>query len=121
MSSRTRSVVCLSLLAAACGASPPAPTNADTITGAERFGWDQPATDATELASFRYAIYVDDARSEAADVSCATAASSGRFACSSRLPEMSTGTHTLQVASFIVDAGSLRESSRSAGVRVVKR
>lgn len=121
MSRRTPLLVALAVITAACGSTPSAPTNADTITGTERFGWDQPATDASELASFRYAFYVDDARSDAADVSCATVASSGRFACSARLPEMSTGSHALQVAAFIVDAGTVRESSRSASVRVVKR
>ena len=105
----------------ACGGSPPAPANAETITGTERFGWDQPAADAGELATFRYAMYVDDVRSEAADVSCAPGASSGRFACTSNLPSMSGGAHTLQVAAFVLDAGVVRESMRSVAVRVMKR
>jgi hypothetical protein len=91
------------------------------ISGSERFGWDQPAADAGELATFRYAMYVDEVRSEAADVSCDASPSAGRFACTSRLPSMSIGAHTLQVAAFVIDAGAVRESARSAGVRVVKR
>jgi hypothetical protein len=107
---------------AACGSgTPPTPNNGETITGSERFGWDQPAADAGELATFRYALYVDDARSEAADVSCDPGSSSGRFVCTSRMPSMSTGAHTLQVAAFAVDGGVVRESARSAGVRVLKR
>ena len=103
----------------ACGGSPPtSPGNGETITGNERFGWDQPAADAGELATFRYALYVNDARSEAADVSCDAAASGGRFPCTSRLPSLAAGTHTLQVAAFVIDGGVVRESARSAGVRV---
>src|SRR4029079_2430103 len=106
----------------ACGGkSPTSPGTGDAITGSERFGWEQPAADAGELATFRYAMYVDEARGEAADVTCDPASTSGRFACTSRLPSMPNGMHTLQVAAFVIDAGLVRESARSASVRVVKR
>ena len=118
---RPRLIAIALFLVTACGGSPPAPGGTETITGSERFGWDQPAADAGELASFRYALYVDEARSEAADVSCAPGPSSGRFACSARLPAMSAGAHSLQVAAFVLDGGATRESSRSAVLRVVKR
>jgi hypothetical protein len=114
-------IVPVIVIVAACGKPPSSPSETETITGSERFGWDQPAADAGELATFRYAIYVDDARSEASDVSCAASASNGRFACTSQLPAMATGTHTLQVASFVVDAGAVRESARSTSVRVTRR
>jgi len=106
---------------AACGGSPATSSGTETITGVERFGWDQPAADAGELTSFRYALYVDEARSEAADVACAPGQSNGSFACTSRLPAISQGVHTLQVAAFVLDGGVTRESARSAAVRVVKR
>jgi hypothetical protein len=106
---------------AACGGSPSTPNSGDTITGAERFGWDQPAADAAELASFRYALYVDDLRSEAADVTCAPAQAGAGFACTARMPAMPAGVHNLQVASFVIDGGAVRESPRSAAVRVTKR
>src|SRR3954471_7822730 len=105
---------------AGCGGSMSV-SNPETVTGAERFGWDQPAADAGELGSFRYAFYVDEARSEAADVSCAPGQASGRFNCTSVIPSMPSGPHTLQVAAFVIEAGLLRESTRSAVVRVVKR
>jgi len=111
----------LAALILGCGApNTPPPNGVETITGLERFGWDQPAADAGELASFRYALYVDEARSEATDVSCAPGAS-GRFACTCRLPALSSGAHTLQVAAFVLDAGATRESARSAALRVVKQ
>jgi hypothetical protein len=110
------------LLLSGCGGSSGAPPgDAETITGAERFGWDQPATDAGEVASFGYAFYVDNNRTEAADVSCAATSTSGRFACTCQLPLLSSGSHTLQVAAFVIDASTTRESARSEAVRVIKR
>jgi hypothetical protein len=118
---RAAGLACLALCA--CGGSSGAPgsNNVEMITGAERFGWDQPAADAGELASFQYAIYVDNARAEAADVSCGSAATSGRFACTCQLPLLSAGSHTVQVAAFVTEAGTTRESARSEAVRVVKQ
>ena len=111
-----------SVLIGGCGRpSPPAPGDGDVITGGERFGWDQPAASGAELAAFRYAMYVDDVRSEAADVSCAAAQANGVFACTSRMPAMAAGAHTLQVAAFVSDGVSILESSRSAPLRVTKR
>lgn len=120
MTLRQRLIALPVFVLAACG-EPPPPSGIETITGVERFGWDQPAADAGELASFRYALYVDDARTEAADVSCAPGQSSGRFVCTSGLPALSSGVHSLQVAAFVIDGGVTRESTRSATVRVMKR
>jgi aldose sugar dehydrogenase len=92
----------------------PGPDGGESITGRERLGWDQRAASTAELAAFRYAIYVDGARSEMMGVSCATAASAAGFACSGQLPPMTTGAHTLELATFN-DAG---ESPRSAPLRV---
>jgi hypothetical protein len=118
----TRSVVFACFMFAACGGgSPSSPNGTETVTGVERLGWDQPAADAGELASFRYALYVDQARGEAADVTCAAGQSSAGFSCTARLPAMSNGVHTLQVAAFVLDGAVTRESSRSAAVRVTKR
>jgi hypothetical protein len=116
-------VALASCLVSACGGSSGAPGSSDVemITGVERFGWEQPATDAGELASFRYAMYVDNGRSEATDVSCGSASASGRFACSCQLPAMTSGSHTLQIAAFLIDQSTSRESARSATVRVVKQ
>ena len=105
---------CLCLLSACSKSSSPTPSPGsgatETITGRERIGWDQPATNAEELAALRYAIYVDGARSELTEVSCGTTAASAGFPCSARLPAMSVGAHTLQLVAY-VDA---IESARSA-------
>ena len=122
-SPRQRLTLVMVLGVAACGGSntSPPPGDVERITGLERFGWEQPAVDAGELAAFRYALYVDDARSEATDVSCVPAASSGRFTCTCRLPALTAGAHTLQVAAFVLDGGVTRESARSSAVRIVKQ
>jgi glucose/arabinose dehydrogenase len=114
-------VLCLCLLTACSKGNPPAPspgggTTSETITGRERIGWDQQATSPSELATFRYAIYVDGARSEIAEVTCADTAGPAGFACSGRLPAMTNGAHVIELASFI-DAGAV-ESARSAPLRV---
>ena len=93
------------------------PSPSETITGNERFGWDQRASDAVELATFRYAVYVDGTRSELAGATCATTSTNGTFACSAPLPTLTRGAHTLELASFIVD-GSTFESPRSSALRI---
>ena len=112
------------LLLAACSKTAPAPpqmtppTGGETINGTERIGWTQSAADAVELSLVKYAIYVDGTRSELAGVSCDVNASSGGFACSARLPTLTAGAHTLELASFVSDGGIL-ESARSAALRVM--
>jgi glucose/arabinose dehydrogenase len=116
-------LACLCLLKACSKGNPPTPSPpgsgaGETITGRERIGWDQQAASSAELATFRYAIYVDGSRSEMADVTCAASAGAAGFPCSGRLPPMSNGTHVLELASFIIDAGGVLESARSASLRV---
>ncbi len=121
--SRLGVLLCCVTLVACDKTTPPAPPVVDppaaseTINGTERIGWDQRAADAVELATIRYAVYVDGTRSELAGTSCASSATSAAFACSARLPALSAGPHTLQLASFTVD-GSVLESPRSASLTV---
>jgi hypothetical protein len=125
---RLRSACALVLVAAcfatgSCGPSrhDPAPSDGQVITGNERFGWDQAAADVAELASFGYAVYLDGVRTEAVDVSCGTTATAAGFPCTCRLPAMSVGAHTLQVAAFVVDGATIRESERSPAVQVTRQ
>ena len=105
----------------ACGGSTPPPSTSDPagggerITGRERLGWTQSAADATELASFRYAAYVDNNRVELA-ATCG--GSSGAFSCSSPMPPMNAGAHSIELVSFVVDNGVVIESGRSAALHV---
>jgi len=98
--------------------APPGSGGGESITGRERIGWDQQASDRAELATFRYAIYVDGVRSELAEVSCTETATSAGFACAGRLPVLSAGAHTLELAAYTVDDGGVAESAKSASLRV---
>jgi glucose/arabinose dehydrogenase len=119
-------VVFASFMLASCSDSnatpPPPPTvppGSVTITGNERLGWDQPAADNAQLATFRYAIFVDGTRSELTGVSCDALQGANGFPCAAPLPRMSAGSHTLQLTTFIFDGTTLFESDRSAGLQVV--
>jgi glucose/arabinose dehydrogenase len=118
-------LICLLATTSACSRTPSAPpppstqpSPNETITGNERIGWDQRAADASELATFRYAIYVDTTnRMELSGAACATTSTNGSFACTAPLPRLTNGAHALELASYIV-AGSTLESARSSVLRV---
>ena len=93
----------LTVMLSSCGGGitpPPASSNPsgtdDHFSGKERLGWNQAAADAGQLARLRYAAYVDGIRVELADVSCSEL-SGGVSACSSRMPAMTAGAHTIVV------------------------
>lgn len=116
----------LALATIACGKNTPEPPivtpgPTEMVTGTERLGWTQTASDSRELSTFRHAIYVDGVRAELGGVSCQAPSSptSADFECSAPLPAMGSGTHTLELATFIVD-GTLLESARSAPLKVNK-
>jgi glucose/arabinose dehydrogenase len=115
-------VVCTAFVVACSDrpTTPPPPSTTppgdNTITGSERIGWDQTATSASELATFRYAIYVDGTRSELTSVTCGSGSTS--FTCSARLPQMSRGSHSLELATFVVDGGII-ESAKAGPLMVM--
>jgi glucose/arabinose dehydrogenase len=116
-------VAALAVAFTACGGSTPPPSTSDPggsgerISGNERLGWTQGASSGSELATFRYAAYVDGNRVELTDVSCGGVAS-GVAPCNSRMPAMTPGAHSIELASFVLDAGTAIESGRSAPLRV---
>jgi glucose/arabinose dehydrogenase len=124
---RTRCFVPVLALAvlAACGddppdsPSPPAP-GGETITGGERIGWVQPATDTVELATFGYAIYVDNNRVVLTGVTCASTAGPAGFECSAPLPraQLTPGRHVLELATFTGSGADLLESAKSPALSV---
>jgi len=97
---------------------PTPPAGAERITGSERLGWSQQAGSGEDLATFRYLIYVDSAASDAQDVSCSVTAGPAGFACTARMPSMSSGLHALTLSSYIDSGGSRLESPRSPAVSV---
>jgi len=118
--------ILITLFAAACGSSRPSPPSTGgsggspvSITGRERIGWDQPASDGDLLGSLRFAIYVDNIRNEMADASCSSIAGASGFPCSGQLPPMTSGAHTLQIAAFSGSGDSLVEGERSGSLQVI--
>jgi aldose sugar dehydrogenase len=109
----------------ACGGSddsaPPSgqPPGGTPITGNEKLGWSQTANDASDLATFHYAIYVDNVRSELASASC-TPPSGTSASCLAPLPPMSQGAHTLELAAFVLDGANVLESVRSTPLAVFR-
>jgi aldose sugar dehydrogenase len=84
------------------------------VSGSERIGWNQSAPDGNGLSSFRYVAYVDGQRSDLMDVSCVQAGT--QLSCSARLPTMSQGSHTIELATVPSDGGP--ESERSSPLQV---
>ena len=87
------------------------------VSPGDRLGWTQQAADATELAAYQFALYVDGARTTLTGVNCARAGTA--FECAATLPFLSPGTHSLELASFVVDGTLTAESARSAALRVI--
>lgn len=112
------------LFAAGCDDSPPQPAPSPdpgappAIRGDERLGWDQPAANRAELATFSYAIYVDGARREMAGVTCEDSAAAAGFPCSGQLPLMTPGLHTLELAAFFTDDDRVVEGPKSTPFQV---
>lgn len=112
------------MLAAGCsdGARPssPAPPAAggETISGRERFGWNQNAATADELATYRFAVYVDGVRRLLEGETCASAAGPDGFPCSAPLPPLTAGRHTIELAAFVTVDGTVIEGARSEPLHV---
>jgi aldose sugar dehydrogenase len=96
---------------------PGTPSGEVRVSPGDRLGWSQQAADAVQLASFQYALYVDGSRMPLTNATCA-AAPGGTFDCSAPMPTLSAGTHTIELAAFVVDGAVTIESSRSAALRV---
>ena len=117
-------VAALTVMLSSCGGGvtpPPASSNpsgtGEHISGNERLGWDQAAADAGQPARLRYAAYVDGNRVELAEVSCSEP-SGGKSACTSRMPAMTAGTHTIVLVSFVVDGDWVIQSTPTSPIRV---
>jgi glucose/arabinose dehydrogenase len=119
---RSIAAACLALVCVACGRSPSPPPpsigGGNTITGRERLAWDQEASSAVELAALQYALYVDNDRRVLTSVTCEQVARPQGFGCTAPLPQMASGPRVLELATFVVGASGVRESARSAPLRV---
>ena len=94
------------------------PSGEVPVSPGDRLGWMQQAADAVQVASFQYALYVDGSRMPLSNATCTAAASGTGFDCSAPMPTLSAGSHTIELASFVVDGALTIESVRSAPLRV---
>lgn len=71
--------------------------DANQVTGRERLAWDLRAVSPSELAELEHLVYVDGTATPVDGLVCDAAANGGGFTCSSRLPFMTPGSHTIVV------------------------
>lgn len=88
------------------------------VSGRERLAWNQAAPSNEGLAALRYVAYVDGEPRDLSEVSCASESAPEGFECSSPLPSMGAGQHTLEVTAYIDSDGVRLESFRSPPVFV---
>jgi hypothetical protein len=87
------------------------------VSGTERIGWTQAATD---VSHYRFVLYVDGG-AEATDLPDArcTPSGPGTFDCQARLPKLTPGTHQVQVGAMTTAGNQVVEGSKSAPFTVV--
>jgi len=119
-------LICVTLSACGGNDAPQSPASSSDeqpsgelkVTGRERIAWNQRASSTVELNTFRFAAYVDGARSELTGVTCGSTLGDQGYDCSATMPRMSVGSHSIELAAFI-QADSVYESARSLPLRVM--
>jgi hypothetical protein len=112
-------IATVAMLAVACDRDSPSNDSGGSpvvLHGGERLGWDQPTAPGTNPSFYTYIMYVDGWANTLTNVNCDGSASS-RFSCSSLLPSMSPGRHSLTLVASQGDAMSA--PSRALEVTVV--
>ncbi|MPZ18829.1 MAG: hypothetical protein GEV06_13075 [Luteitalea sp.] len=122
-----RRVGCLlvCMLVAACDGAPLPPSTgappggeSTAVRGTERIAWEQPAASAREVASFRFAVYVDGVRGELSGARCESSSGPNGYACGAPLPQLTPGTHVIQLSAIMPRRGGSVESPRSPALNV---
>ena len=85
------------------------------LHGGERLGWDQPTTAGANASSYTYTMYIDGSPRTLTNVTCSVSGSA--FTCSSLLPSLSPGRHSLSLVATSGNESSV--PSRSLEVNVV--
>ena len=92
------------------------PLPAQTPVGAaDHLSWHQEATE-SEIRRLKFAVYVDGSRTELGDVSCEMNARG--YTCTSALPFLAPGSHSLELVALRDDITPAVESPRSLPLRV---
>ena len=112
----------LGMLTTACGGPSPqaAPASQSTSRGSSggpRLAWDQLAPGAEELSLYSFVLYVDGRPDALPGATCgALAPDSPSAQCTSPLPALTAGQHTLELATRLTENGVVIESARSAPI-----
>jgi hypothetical protein len=96
--------------------SPPATSGSDTVTGHERVGWVQTASD-SDVFLLEFAGYIDGVRNVLTGAAC-TRNNSGSFDCSAALPPMTAGRHALEIAAFFTSPNGVVEGPRAPALQL---
>jgi hypothetical protein len=107
-------------IAGACRANDPPPQAPSTgpatapvrVTGTEKIAWSQAAANASQLAHYRYIVYVDDVPTDPVAADCSPTPIDLTFSCNTALPKLSPGPHRLQFVVEEIDGGR-RHSPKS--------
>ena len=87
------------------------------VTGSERIGWTQAASD---VSHYRFVLYVDGGAEpkDLPDARC-TPSGPGKFDCEARLPKLAAGQHQVQVGAMSTVGKELVEGWKSDPFTVV--
>jgi hypothetical protein len=107
----------LGILAVACGGEDSREPSPSQSAGGPRLAWDQFAPSSEELRRYSFVLYVDGSPVPLAAATCGALATDSRSAeCTSPLPALSTGQHTLEMATRVTENGVVLESARSPSI-----
>ena len=106
----------LGILTAACGSEDSQP-DASRSAGGPRLAWDQFAPGVEELRRYSFVLYVDGSPVPLPGATCgALAPDTPSAQCTSPLPALTAGQHTLELATRVTENGIVIESARSASI-----
>ncbi len=112
----------LGILTTACGgqspqSAPPSQSTSGGTSGGPRLGWDQSAPSAEELRRYSFVLYVDGNPVPLSAATCGALAPDSQTApCTSPLPALPAGQHTLEMTTRMTENGVVLESARSAPI-----
>jgi hypothetical protein len=97
----------------------PQPEPGTRVNGSERLAWDQPTLSGTEVTDYQFAAYVDNVRVPLTNVVCGGEAGENGHPCTSDLPSLTLGRHTIAIVAIRVAEQEL-ESPRSPALVVTR-
>jgi hypothetical protein len=104
------------------GSPPPVPPPILAADGEERLVWEQPLLERSTIERYRFVAYLDGARMDLADATCAGLPTASGVRCEASVPPLTSGRHVLTVAAILTDtAGAATEGPPSQVLVVTHR